>query len=238
MSDQDGHRSRRDPYRVVTFETDPDLPRVTADKYGGREPSDAYDALERAARFVSGLARPSQQLLTIRCAARTNCGPSKHEGAIIANVWRTPEGCLFVSWFVRNRKEVPTFEERYGDDAVVLRHPALDAERVDMGSPGTSAFHAHRDSVEGAYAPRGWIEAPEDLRPDRKWQPGHRVLVRDLLDRHDDHPDLDSVRLVVQCPETSKRLELDRLKVADELASALRHGPRVVELGAVLKGLA
>ena len=230
-ADGSGGPSRRDPYRVVGYDPDPDLPLPDAlDGSHAKLLTPTRKALDAAQWHVTGqtverkpAAGEAACVLTIHCVP-AGCGPDKGTGARLAAVYRTPEGLLYLARIVIAWKDVPTFEQLH-DDAMVMYHPELEAER---GTAYSSAHWVTRRGFQHQQT-KGWRQVPDGVRPVDEWRKPRRTLVRDLLDRDDlEHPPLRA-----QCHRHGETV-LDRGRVFAEarLARKRRRAVTLAGLGA------
>jgi hypothetical protein len=232
---------RRDVYRAIVDDYDPDLP--SGSPVPG-QPGEFYqhpsaDLFVQAARRVDGarvvlvdgterITKPlslKARILTVHCSHH-DCGHGG-VGAHLAEVWRVPGYGLLFRARVAHSRAGRSFTELH-DDAVVMVHPGLEAEHGRASGAWTTASWTTRDALAHAWSPKGWEEAPPGVMP-RSWYTGRYSVVRDLLDRDD----VVHVPLRVSClrhgPST-----VDRDKLLEQVRLATR--PRHLRLDAVCAG--
>lgn len=181
-----------DAYAIVRSANDPYLPMPPSPHRPGSVcATETHVELNRAWQHVKDNARRPDRLITIECLPH-GCGPSRNRGAVLADVWLTPHGVLYVADIVFDRGHGDRQRLADGLTWVVMRHPDIEG-----------LAEAHQEAFDQVWSSKGWELAPAGTEPPASWQPRQRCRVRDLLDRDD----LDHSPLRCQCPGAGGRAQ-------------------------------
>ena len=216
-----------DPYRVVPWDYDPDLPQ---DSLATTRLAKAYEHVTgrsyvdlRTSEDVEVVRRLDVRALTAVVYCHGRCGPDRAGGQRLAYVWRTPLGLLYVAELVVAHDAVPKFEDLH-DDAVRMWHRHLGAHSISWTT---------RRALDATWRAKGWSEAPTNLPAPQVWRQQRSLVVRDLLDVDD----IEHSPLRVKCSRHGEAV-IDRHELLGELARRQREHDAGDPIGVSLASVA